>query len=190
MTHICIGNLTIIASDNGLAPGRRQTIIWTNAGILLIELLGTYFSETVIRIQTFSFKKMHLKMSSAKWHSFCLGLNVLTNYQDRDGNNLCDMFPGKDKYTCQVKNTNMKLLCIYHLNINSLATGKFDWNVRPLSPVIFNLNSVVYSWGISCEIAFRWISLDLTDDNLGNGLVLSGNKPSSEPMLTHFYVPI
>ena len=28
-------------------------------------------------IQTFSFKEMHFKMSSVKWHSFCLGLNVL-----------------------------------------------------------------------------------------------------------------
>ena len=32
-THICVGKLTIIGSDNGLSPGRRQTIIWTNAGI-------------------------------------------------------------------------------------------------------------------------------------------------------------
>ena len=43
--HICVGNLTIIVSDNGLLPSRRQAIIWTNAGILLIELLGTNFSE-------------------------------------------------------------------------------------------------------------------------------------------------
>ena len=28
-------------------------------------------------IRTFSFKKMHLTMSSVKWRSFCLGLNVL-----------------------------------------------------------------------------------------------------------------
>ena len=27
MTHICVGNLTIIGSDNGLSPGRRQAII-------------------------------------------------------------------------------------------------------------------------------------------------------------------
>ena len=31
MTHICVGNLTIIGSDNGLSPSRRQAIIWTNA---------------------------------------------------------------------------------------------------------------------------------------------------------------
>ena len=36
VTHICVSKLTIIGSDNGLAPGRRQATIWTNAGILLI----------------------------------------------------------------------------------------------------------------------------------------------------------
>ena len=69
-------NFTIIGSDNGLSPDRRQAIIWTNAGILLIWPLGTNFSETLIEIHIFSFKKMHLKMSSGKWRPFCLGLNV------------------------------------------------------------------------------------------------------------------
>ena len=76
--HICVSKLTIIGSDNGLSRGRRQAIIWTSAGILLIGSLGTNISEILIRIQTFSFKKMLLKMSSAKWRPFCLGLNVLT----------------------------------------------------------------------------------------------------------------
>ena len=44
---------------------------------LLIEPLGTNFNEISIRIQTFSFKKMHLNMLSAKLRPFCLGLNVL-----------------------------------------------------------------------------------------------------------------
>ena len=60
VTHICVSELTIIG------------------GLLLIEPLGTYVSEISIGIQTFSFKKMHLNMSSAKWRPFCLGLNVLT----------------------------------------------------------------------------------------------------------------
>ena len=80
VTHICVGNLTIICSDNGLLPGRRQAIIWTNAGILLIRPWGTNFSEILIEIHAFSFKKMHLKLSSAKWHPFCLDLNVLSQY--------------------------------------------------------------------------------------------------------------
>ena len=66
VTHICVSKLTIIGSDNGLSPGRRQAIIWTSAGILLIRPLGTNFNEILIEIHTFSFKKMHLKMSSAK----------------------------------------------------------------------------------------------------------------------------
>ena len=77
VTHICVGNLTIIGPDNGLSPGRRQAIIWTKAGILLIGLLGTSFSENLIEILKFSFTKLRLKMSSAKWRPFCVGLNVL-----------------------------------------------------------------------------------------------------------------
>ena len=76
--HICVGKLTIIGSDNGLSPERHQAIIWTNAAILLIGPLGTNFSEILIEIQTFSLKKIRLKMSSAKCCSFRLGLNVLT----------------------------------------------------------------------------------------------------------------
>ena len=67
VTHICVGKVTIIGSDNGLSPDRRQAIIWTNAGILLIGPSGTYFSEILTGVKTVSFKKMHLKMSSAKW---------------------------------------------------------------------------------------------------------------------------
>ena len=77
MTHICVGYLTIIGSDNGLSPGRHQAIIWITAGILLIGPLGVNFSEILIEIKTFSFKKMRLKVSSAKRRPFCLGLNVL-----------------------------------------------------------------------------------------------------------------
>ena len=50
VTHICISKLTTIGSDNGSVPGRRRTIIWTNAGILLIGPLGTNFNEIFIEI--------------------------------------------------------------------------------------------------------------------------------------------
>ena len=75
VTHICIGNLNIIGSDNGLSPERRQAIIWTIAGILLIRVLGTNLNEILSEICTFSFKKIHLKISSGKCQPFCLGLN-------------------------------------------------------------------------------------------------------------------
>ena len=75
--RIWVNKLTIIGSDNGLSPGRRQAIIWTNAGILFIPLLGRQYSEILIEIHIFSLKKMHLKMASAKWRPFCFGLNEL-----------------------------------------------------------------------------------------------------------------
>ena len=66
VTHICVNKLTIIGSDYGLSPGRRQAIIWTNAGVLLITPLGTNFNEMLIEILTFSFMKMRLNLSSGK----------------------------------------------------------------------------------------------------------------------------
>ena len=79
-THICVGNLTTIGSDNGLSPGRCQSIIWTNAGMFLIGPLGTNYNEILIQICAFPLTKIHLKMSSGKWRPFCLGLNVLTHW--------------------------------------------------------------------------------------------------------------
>ena len=77
VTHICVSKLSIIGLVNGLSPGRRQAIFWTNDGILLIRTLGTNFSEILSKIHSFSFKKMHLKMLYAKWWPCCLGLNAI-----------------------------------------------------------------------------------------------------------------
>ena len=79
MTHICLSKSITIGSDNGLSPGQRQVIIWTNDGILLFpRVLGTNFGEMLSELQTFSFKKMQLKMSCAKKRQFYVGLNLLT----------------------------------------------------------------------------------------------------------------
>ena len=75
LKHMCVSKLTIIGSDvvTWTAPA-----IWTDARILLIGPSGTNFSGILIEIHTFSFKKMHLKMSSRKWLPFCRSLNALT----------------------------------------------------------------------------------------------------------------
>ena len=78
VTHIYVTKISIIGSGNGLSSDRRQAIIWTNAGILLIGTLGTNVNEILIEIDKCSFKNIHLKMSSGKWRPFCLGLNVLS----------------------------------------------------------------------------------------------------------------
>ena len=77
--HICVRKLTIIVPDNGLSPCRRQAIIWSNAGILLIQTIGTDFGEILSESPIFSFKKMHLKMLCVKWQPFYLSFKVLTH---------------------------------------------------------------------------------------------------------------
>ena len=57
VTHI----LSIIGSDNGLSPGRRQTIIWTNAGILLIGSL----EQTSMKFES-KFINFHLRKCISK----------------------------------------------------------------------------------------------------------------------------
>ena len=49
----------------------------------------------------------------------------------------------------------------FPMHFNSLAPGKFAWNFRQ---VIFKQILVIDDWGISCEIALIWMSLDFTDD--------------------------
>ena len=98
--HIYVGNLTIIASDNGLAPGWCQAIIWTNAGILLIRPLGINFSEILIKIHTFSFYETHLKMSSVKRRPSFLSLNMIIydlsttdDHEEEEGNETSSFIP-------------------------------------------------------------------------------------------------
>ena len=52
-------------------------LFWPYVGILLIRTLRSNLIEILIEIQIFSFKKTNLKITSAKWQTFCLGLNVL-----------------------------------------------------------------------------------------------------------------
>ena len=80
VTHICVRNLITIGTDDGLLPGRRQAIIWTNARILLTGPLGKQFRDILIKIDIFSFERIHLKPFSAKGWPYCLGFNVLTPF--------------------------------------------------------------------------------------------------------------
>ena len=72
VTHIGLRKLSIIGSDDGLAPDRRHAIIRTNAAILSIRPLGPNFNGILIKIHPRSIQKM----SSGKWRPFCVGLRV------------------------------------------------------------------------------------------------------------------
>ena len=145
VTHIRVGNLTTIASDNGLSPGQRQVIIWTNAGILLIRTLRTNFSEILSTIHAFSFKTMHLKMSSAKWRSFCLSLNVLIwNLSGNFGRTVqYDMHAIVNLNTCTKENSK----CL-------VAGGHFKSGV--LEEYEVNWIKMVSFWHIEVEIG-GWV---------------------------------
>ena len=59
---------------------------------------------------------------------------------------------------------NLDLLMSSYLapgHINSLAPGRFEGNFRWVN---FKLIVVIDGWCISCEIAIRWMPLDITDD--------------------------
>ena len=74
--HICVTKFTIIGSDNGLSLGRRQAIIWSNAGILLIRPLGLTFSEILSEIYSFSYKKYIWKCRLENGGHFVSASNV------------------------------------------------------------------------------------------------------------------
>ena len=116
VTHICLSKLTIFGSDNGLSPGRHQAVIWTNAWILLMRPLGTKFDEMLIEILKFSFVKMRLKVSSAKWRPFCLRLNVLNGWRKEKRNLFNDE----------------RSTCIKCSRLNSpLMSGNLVWVTNP-----------------------------------------------------------
>ena len=66
-----------VQKDNGLLLTGAKPLIWTNAGIYCQLDSCKQTSVKFNRNHIFAFKKMHLKMSSGKWRSFCLGLNEL-----------------------------------------------------------------------------------------------------------------
>ena len=76
-THICVSGLTIIGSDNTLSPGRRQAIIWTNAGILLIwrnKLQWNLKRNSFIFIQENAFEKVVCEMASILSRPLCVNI--------------------------------------------------------------------------------------------------------------------
>ena len=126
VTHICVSKLTIIGSDNGLSPVRRQAIIWTNAGILLIRTLGTNFNEIPGEINWFSFSKMHLKMSSAKWRLFGLGLNELRYTLQRS------LLPGSSQGYLMTHISFIYFACAIDLSLIYLSENMYQYIILDL----------------------------------------------------------
>ena len=79
VTHICVGKLTIIGSDNGLSPGRYSHYL-NQCWNIVNWTLRNKFQWNFNRNSNIFIYENRMKISSAKWRSFCPCLNVLTHY--------------------------------------------------------------------------------------------------------------
>ena len=163
--HICIRKLVIIGSDNALSHGWCQAIIWANGEILLIGPLGTNVSKIWIRIHTFWFKKMHLKISSSKWCPRCLsrkntgsikyGTQTWSSYPLRD--NSQDLHcgnPSRSRIRLSYMN-GQTFYTIPHLNhIYLCRTANMPWRT---CVVVKQMQSDSNS--IGHHTAFGWLSI-------------------------------
>ena len=127
-----------------------------------------------------------LMMMKCHWSPICIIDPLSTDTAD-----LASLHEGSMVWKKQMTRQNTCCLTYKRISINALAPGKFEWNLRH---AICKQILVIDDSGISCEIALIRMSLDFTDDQSGNGsgngLVLSGNKPLPEPMLTQISVAI
>ena len=91
VTHICVGNLTIIGPDNGLSPARRQAIIWTKFNqwwdivnwTLRNKLQWNFNQYSYIFIQENSFENVVCEMASIlsrpqcdKWDAILMSIDL------------------------------------------------------------------------------------------------------------------
>ena len=69
VTHICIRKLTTNGSDNGLTPGRHQSIAWTNCWNIINWTLSNKLRWNFRRNSYICTQESVFRMSSAKWWS-------------------------------------------------------------------------------------------------------------------------
>ena len=137
----------------------RQAMIWTNTGILLIVPLGTNFSELLITIHTFLFKRMHVKMLSGKWLPFCLSLDVLISPTKLWQYSLSSKSNKITHNTASLQGiTNFRLFYMFYfikpLVLFSFKTGILHKKIQSISWVAILLLLIISSssyWLISCS---------------------------------------
>ena len=126
---------------------------------------GPYFSENFFKIQTFSFKKMHLKISFAKWQPFCLGLNELMISKVIDALHQCHTLSYTDTcftqsiYACRYPD-NVDLITQLICRISWIAYQNPWWQFvccdicGYTTPV-----AAIELWRITCHVLFHWLKL-------------------------------
>ena len=115
--HTCVSKIIIIGSNNGLSLGRRHAIISTNDGILLTDPLEIYYSEIVMVVNTFSFSKMHFKISSSKLRLFfcrpqCVAWIILKKHNTFQFHRIPPHWDGTGTWNISSRGQRQSVFCI------------------------------------------------------------------------------
>ena len=133
MTHICVSNLTIIGSVNGLVP-TRNIISWT----LRNKRQWNFNPTSSIFIQENAFESVDCEMAA-----FCLGINVLKGRDDH-----LHFLHQRRFYSNGFGGANKQSLTFRSL-----------WDVAVILKVHFS--NALYTTP-ACEIAPRWMPQNIT----------------------------
>ena len=155
-------NRVSIGSDNSLAPDRWKAIIWTNAGLLPIRPLGRNLNKILIKIQNFSFTKMHLKISSVKWQPFCPGRDELT-------------WTGKNPNVVKGSHTYLSITNVsgpwFNIKISSYQYRKSHCGDKTVVRPSYLHNGISYTGKM---VSLYWISPLLLTQVIGRALTYHG----------------
>ena len=140
-----------------------------NAVLLSIGPLGTNFSDILIRIQNFSFMKMHLKISSAKRWPFCPGGISYT----KSGHRQVWYWLPKPEYSVS--------------SIRTVNTLRLRQNRRHFADDIFKCFFLNENVWIPVKISLKFVPRGPINNNQALVQIMawrwSGDKPLSEPMM-------
>ena len=158
-----------IGSDNGLSPIRRQVIISINAGSLSNGTLGTNFSENIIKVQNVSFTKMHLKIPSAKWRTFCpvggwasVWLDIYSNMKGCNGvTSQCPNFSWSNEPFIACTQRIHSRLIVFHAIY--CECGAFPWQrINMMRWIMLQVLAMMYErlW-ITCDHLFKIFAISM-----------------------------
>ena len=145
-----------IVSCIGLSPVQHQAITWTRSGDLLsVGTLGTTFGEIWIAILSFSLRKMHLKMSSAKWQPFSNSVyrsSLIFIEENAFEDIICEMVAilsrGDEFMKFGIWSINRCCLTIIGIPIEAIWSLQWDFQSDNMTS-LYCIRSLVIFWHIS-----------------------------------------
>ena len=124
---------------------------------LLETFSGINLSEILSKIHTFSFKKMHLKMLSGKWQSFCLSLHELTQ-NVKENYTMSDWRLKLLPVSLFVVRYSIHQTCLGHVNHANISKPLTHWGWDKMAAVSQTTLSNAFSWMKMSKFRLRFHS--------------------------------